>query len=89
MMGWDFSTAFVGAYAIFLLLSLGVLIVLWIAMPFSVFGIKELLRECIKEQRKIKEILNNIVERNLPWETERETGRETEREAEEASEPDE
>ncbi|WP_382157541.1 hypothetical protein [Hydrogenophaga sp. ANAO-22] len=31
--------------------------ILWILMPFAIFGTKDLLRELIREQRKTNEIL--------------------------------
>jgi hypothetical protein len=64
MMEVYFPTAFIGALVIFFLLSLGVLIVLRIALHFSLFGIKDLIKECIKEQREIKEILKTIAEKD-------------------------
>ena len=37
-----------------------VLAVLWICVPFAVFGIKPLLRDLIAEQRKTQELLSAI-----------------------------
>lgn len=34
-----------------------VIAVLWILMPFAIFGTKDLLRELIREQKKTNEIL--------------------------------
>lgn len=31
--------------------------VLWIVLPFAVFGLKRLVRECIEQQRKTNELL--------------------------------
>lgn len=44
---------------VMLLLGLLVLLiaVLWILMPFAIFGTKDLLRELIREQKKTNEIL--------------------------------
>lgn len=44
---------------VMLLLGLLVLLIaiLWILMPFAIFGTKDLLRELIREQRKTNEIL--------------------------------
>lgn len=39
------------AYVVLVLLAL-VLLVLWIALPFAVFGLKSLVRQCVEEQRK-------------------------------------
>jgi hypothetical protein len=44
-----------------LMLLLGLLVlliaILWILMPFAIFGTKDLLRELIREQKKTNEIL--------------------------------
>lgn len=44
---------------VMLLLGLLVLLIaiLWILMPFAIFGTKDLLRELIREQKKTNEIL--------------------------------
>ena len=54
-----------GAFIIFFLVSIGALIVLWIAVPFSVFGTKELLRKQIEEQEKTNRILAALLETSL------------------------
>lgn len=48
-----------GMSVVLLILALlGLLIaVLWILMPFAIFGTKDLLRELIREQKKTNEIL--------------------------------
>lgn len=50
-----------GAIGGVFILALGLLViviaVLWILMPFAIFGTKDLLRELIREQRKTNEIL--------------------------------
>lgn len=38
--------------------------ILWILMPFAVFGIKDLARELIKEQRKTNQLLEKLVAQN-------------------------
>lgn len=53
------------AVTIFFVVSLGVLIVLRIALSFSLFGIKDLLKEFIKEQRETKEILKTMAGRDV------------------------
>lgn len=54
-----------GAFAIFLIVSVGVILVLWIAMPFSVFGTKPLLKKLIQEQEKTNKLLNSILDASL------------------------
>lgn len=48
----------VGGVVVLLVSLLVVLIaILWILMPFAIFGTKDLLRELIREQKKTNEIL--------------------------------
>lgn len=50
-----------GAVGGVVMLMLGLLVlligILWILMPFAIFGTKDLLRELIREQKKTNEIL--------------------------------
>lgn len=50
------------AFFLFVLISIGVILVLWIAMPFSVFGVKGLLRKSIEEQEKTNRLLGELIE---------------------------
>ena len=45
----------------FLLLTF--LLVLWILLPFSVFGVKRLLRECLNEQKKTNRLLDELIKK--------------------------
>ena len=48
----------------FFLFSLGVVLsILWILVPFAVFGIKGLLRRQIEEQRRTNELLATVAQR--------------------------
>jgi hypothetical protein len=49
----------VGALSL-LYLGLLVLIVVWVVLPFAVFGIKPLLRELIQEQRNTQKLLRQM-----------------------------
>ena len=51
------------ALAIFVFAALAVFLVLWIAVPFAVFGIKDLLRESIEEQKKTNRLLESATGR--------------------------
>jgi hypothetical protein len=54
------------AMAIVFLIFLGLtafVLVLWVLMPFSVFGIKGLLRQCIEEQKKTNRLLEKILDK--------------------------
>ncbi|MBI5644069.1 MAG: hypothetical protein HY954_11425 [Deltaproteobacteria bacterium] len=54
---------FLGAFLLFLAISIGVVLILWIAMPFSIFGTKNLLKKLIEEQEKANKLLKSIDER--------------------------
>ncbi|MDP2689397.1 MAG: hypothetical protein Q8P48_04700 [Deltaproteobacteria bacterium] len=54
-----------GAFAIFLIIASGTILVLWIAMPFSVFGMKDLLKRSIQEQEKTNKLLRSLLETSL------------------------
>lgn len=58
----DIFFIILGAFAIFFTVSIAVLIVLWIALPFSIFGIKELVRKSIEEQEKTNKLLESVLE---------------------------
>ena len=62
--------AMMGAFGLLFLLLLFILIIIWIALPFSVFGIKELVREAIDEQKKTNELLKDILGKKPPAGTE-------------------
>ena len=53
------------AFAIFLAVGAGAILVLWILMPFSVFGTKELLKKSIAEQEKTNRLLRSLLEADL------------------------
>lgn len=50
-----------GAYALFVLLAIGVVLVLWIFMPFSVFGLKGQIKMLASEQRRTNELLETLI----------------------------
>ena len=52
------SFEFMGIYGTLTVL---VLTLIWIFVPFAIFGIKTLLRESIAEQRKTNELLAQLV----------------------------
>ena len=56
-----FSTAFIETAGLFLLFLFILLLVLWLLLPFSVFGIKGLVREAIEEQRRTNNLLSEIL----------------------------
>ncbi|MEK6791184.1 MAG: hypothetical protein AABY45_05715 [Deltaproteobacteria bacterium] len=56
----DSSLIVIGAFIIFILVSIGAVIVLWAAVPFSVFGVKDLLKNMIAEQEKTNALLREM-----------------------------
>lgn len=58
----DNSIFFVAAFFLFAAVSIGVILVLWIAMPFSVFGVKALLKKSIDEQAETNRLLRTLLE---------------------------
>jgi hypothetical protein len=59
---WDggFLSFMPWAVGLFFLIAAGALIILWVALPFSLFGIKGLLRELIDEQRRSSALLLEV-----------------------------
>jgi len=62
-MGSGMSPTLIAAFLIFLFAASGVLVILWIAMPFSVFGIKDRLDGLKREIEKTNLLLETILER--------------------------
>jgi len=54
--------AMMGAFGLLFFLLLFILLILWVALPFSIFGIKDLIREAIEEQKKTNELLQRLLE---------------------------
>lgn len=50
------------ALIIFILFAIGVVLVLWIAMPFSMFGVKGHLRKMVEEQERTNRLLEALVD---------------------------
>ena len=60
MWGDGFLTFMPWAVGLFFVIAVAVLIILWIALPFALFGIKGLLRELIDEQKRSSSLLLEI-----------------------------
>lgn len=52
----------IAAVVIFFITAGGVIAILWIAMPFSIFGAKELLKRVLEEQEKTNRLLTALLE---------------------------
>ncbi|MFQ5585297.1 MAG: hypothetical protein ACE5GF_00495 [Thermodesulfobacteriota bacterium] len=55
-----FFTFIPWAVALFFIIAAAVLVILWIALPFSLFGVKGLLRELIDEQKKANALIGEV-----------------------------
>ena len=53
--------AMMGAFGLLFFLLLVILLILWVALPFSIFGIKDLIREAIEEQKRTNELLQRLL----------------------------
>lgn len=60
----DGGVSFFSVFSVFFIISLGVIIVLWIAMPFSAFKSRDLLEEIKKEQKETNRLLGALLEEN-------------------------
>ena len=61
---WDtgFFTFMPWAVGLFFVIAIAALIILWVALPFALFGIKGLLRELIDEQKRSSTLLLEVKE---------------------------
>lgn len=50
------------ALVIFILTAIGVVLVLWIAMPFSMFGVKGRLNKMVEEQERTNRLLEALID---------------------------
>lgn len=57
------SVSFFSVFSVFFIIALGVIIVLWIQMPFSAFKSRELLEEIKKEQEKTNQLLAQLAKK--------------------------
>ncbi len=64
MMGFfeDPSIVIIAAFILFILTSIGVVLVLWIALPFSVFGIKGFIKKAIGAQEETNRLLSSVLD---------------------------
>ncbi len=62
MIADNISSAMMGVFGVFFLVILTVIIVLWIALPFSVFGTKNILREILREQKETNRLIKKIID---------------------------
>lgn len=56
----DGGVSFFSVFSVFFIISLGVIIILWILMPYSVFKSREILEDIKKEQEKTNKLLEGL-----------------------------
>jgi cell division protein FtsL len=59
--GANILTSFGGAFVIFIIVAVAVMIALRIMLPFSIFKIKELAEQSLEEQKKSNELLSSLL----------------------------
>ncbi len=59
--GSNILMSFGGAFLIFIIVAVAVMIALRIMLPFSIFKIKELAEESLEEQKKTNELLTSLL----------------------------
>ena len=55
------AASFFGTAALFIFFCMVVLLIVWIALPFSIFGVKSLLKQAISEQKKTNKLLKALL----------------------------
>lgn len=58
----DSSYILITALAVFAVVSIGAIAILWAVMPLSVFGIKDLIKKMLAEQEKTNRLLQAIAD---------------------------
>ncbi len=57
------AASFIGMSALFIFFCMVVLLIIWIALPFSIFGLKSLLKQAVSEQKKTNELLQALLKK--------------------------
>lgn len=58
----DTFTILISALAVFIAVSAGAFAILWIVLPFSIFGLKDLIKNAIAEQEKTNRLLQTLID---------------------------
>ena len=59
----DYTTSMIAVIGFFFFILLIILILLWVILPFSIFGMKGLVREVIEEQQKTNKLLKTLLQK--------------------------
>ena len=59
----DYTTSMIAVIGFFFSVILIILILLWVILPFSIFGMKGLVREVIEEQQKTNKLLKTLLQK--------------------------
>lgn len=54
-------TAFMGAFGLFFIFLWVILLIVWIILPFYIFGIKGIMKNILDEQKKTNELLKGML----------------------------
>jgi hypothetical protein len=69
----DYATSMIAVIGFFFFILLIIFILLWVILPFSIFGMKGLVREVIEEQQKTNKLLKTLLQKD-PTTSMKETG---------------
>lgn len=58
----DKFTILISVLAVFIAVSAGAFAILWLVLPFSIFGLKDLIKNAIAEQEKTNRLLQTLVD---------------------------
>ena len=67
----DYTTSIIAVIGFFFFILLIILILLWVILPFSIFGMKGLVREVIEEQQKTNKLLKSLLQKYATKPTEK------------------
>ena len=59
----DYATSMIAVVGFFFFILLIIFILLWVILPFSIFGMKGLVREVIEEQQKANKLLKTLLQK--------------------------
>ncbi len=57
------AASLIGTVALFIFFCMVVLLIVWIVLPFSIFGLKSLLKQAVSEQKQTNELLRALLEK--------------------------
>ena len=61
----NMAAAFMGAFGLFFIFLWVVLLIIWIILPFYIFGIKGIMKNILDEQKKTNELLKDMLYKKI------------------------